>query len=350
MSTSASHEFLFSSLPRTRTPWTEFAFGTGMQAAAVAGVLWVRLLYPAVVTAPQHSFNSIQLVSTPVPVNHDPQPPLPPPVVVVEERVEPPVVPIRPTALKQKLVAKAVVEETPVPTLTVVPRKPDLPLTPAPVFPQEAVKTNVFSTGSSAAPTIARAPAQVQTGGFGDPNGLPAKSNQGKPVTVAAMGSFDLPSGPAYGNGTGGSRGTPAVVTSSGFGNGTAIADDRVHTQAAVVQPGGFGDADVPAPPMTHSQVSQVSTVRAVPAEILSKPTPTYTPEARNLHIEGEVLLEVTLQASGNLRVLRVVQGLGHGLDDNAVKAAEQIHFKPAMRNGQPADSTVVLHIIFQLA
>jgi TonB family protein len=87
-----------------------------------------------------------------------------------------------------------------------------------------------------------------------------------------------------------------------------------------------------------------------VPAEILSKPTPVYTQEARSLKIEGEVLLEVVLQASGNLRVLRVVHGLGHGLDDNAVKAAEQIRFKPATRNGQPADSTVVLHIIFQLA
>jgi TonB family protein len=87
-----------------------------------------------------------------------------------------------------------------------------------------------------------------------------------------------------------------------------------------------------------------------VPAEILSKPTPIYTQEARNLKIEGEVLLEVVLEASGSLHIVRVVRGLGHGLDDNAVKAAEQIRFKPATRDGQPADSTVVLHIIFQLA
>jgi TonB family protein len=87
-----------------------------------------------------------------------------------------------------------------------------------------------------------------------------------------------------------------------------------------------------------------------VPAEILSKPTPIYTQEARSLRIEGEVLLEVVLEASGSLRVVRIVRGLGHGLDDNAVKAAEQIRFKPAMRDGQPADSTVVLHIIFQMA
>ena len=145
-------------------------------------------------------------------------------------------------------------------------------------------------------------------------------------------------------------RAALATLPWKDFGNGTAIADNRVHTRSTVVQPGGFGDSDVLVPPTTHSQVSQTAIIHAVPAEILFKPTPTYTPEARNLHIEGEVLLEVTLQASGNLRVLRVVQGLGHGLDDNAVRAAEQIHFKPATRNGQPADSTVVLHIIFQLA
>ena len=47
---------------------------------------------------------------------------------------------------------------------------------------------------------------------------------------------------------------------------------------------------------------------------------------------------------------MRVVRGLGAGLDEAAVRAAEQIPFKPALRNGQPADSTAVLHIVFQLA
>ena len=87
-----------------------------------------------------------------------------------------------------------------------------------------------------------------------------------------------------------------------------------------------------------------------VPAEILSKPTPAYTEEARRLRVEGEVLLEVVLEASGRVHVVRVVRGLGHGLDESAVRAAEQISFKPALRDGQPSDSTAVLHIIFQLA
>jgi TonB family protein len=89
---------------------------------------------------------------------------------------------------------------------------------------------------------------------------------------------------------------------------------------------------------------------KIVPAEILSKPTPIYTEEARAKRIEGEVLLQVILEASGKLRVLKIVHGLGHGLDDAAVHAAEQIRFKPALQDGQPSDSTVVLHIIFQLA
>jgi len=48
--------------------------------------------------------------------------------------------------------------------------------------------------------------------------------------------------------------------------------------------------------------------------------------------------------------VVRVIRGLGHGLDEAAVQAAQQIHFKPALQDGQPADSTAVLHIVFQLA
>jgi TonB family protein len=87
-----------------------------------------------------------------------------------------------------------------------------------------------------------------------------------------------------------------------------------------------------------------------VRAEILSKPTPAYTDEARRMRVEGEVLLEVVLEASGRVHVLRIVRGLGHGLDESAVRAAEQITFKPALRDGQPSDSTAVLHIIFQLA
>jgi TonB family protein len=349
MSSSASQASLFSLLPKTRTPWAEFAFGTGTQALAVLFLVWVRLLYPAVVSPPQHDYKTIAIVSTPAPVNHQPQPQTQfKPVLVAN--LDKSADALRLPAPQPKTPVKVV--DDPAPAVSIAPRKMDpLPPDSAPVIPKQAivVKTNVFSTGSSATPTITRAPSQVQTGGFGDPNGVSAKANQGKAVNIAALGSFDLPSGPGSGNGTGGARGVPGVVVSSGFGNGTAIPDTRPRPATATVQPSGFASADVPAPPAVHTHAAEAA-ARAVPAEILFKPTPVYTQEARSLRIEGEVLLEVVLEASGSLRVVRVVRGLGHGLDDNAVKAAEQIHFKPAMRDGQPADSTVVLHIVFQLA
>ena len=218
----------------------------------------------------------------------------------------------------------------------------------APVIPRQPVKTNVFSTGSSEPATIAKAPEKVQTGGFGDPNGVPARENHGRPINIAQSGSYDLPSGPGYGNGTGGANGARGVVASAGFGNGVAIVDGRAGSRSTVRQ-SGFGDAEPVTSTQVHRQQAEVA-AKLVPAEIISKPNPTYTDEARKLRIEGEVLLEVVFESSGNLHILRVVHGLGHGLDEAAVRAAQKIRFKPAQRDGQPADSTAVLHVIFQIA
>ena len=83
---------------------------------------------------------------------------------------------------------------------------------------------------------------------------------------------------------------------------------------------------------------------------ILSKPNPAYSDEARKLGIEGEVLVEVNFLASGQVRAVRVVKGLGHGLDEAALHAAEQIRFKPALQEGHAVDFPAIAHIIFQLA
>ena len=76
-----------------------------------------------------------------------------------------------------------------------------------------------------------------------------------------------------------------------------------------------------------------------------------YSAEAIKLNIKGEVLLEVIFPASGGeMHVNRVVKGLGHGLDESAVRAAQQIKFKPARSNGRPVDFPAVNHIVFQIA
>ena len=242
---------------------------------------------------------------------------------------------------------KPAAEDSPAPEVKIEAKKiENLPPANAPVIPR-TIKTNVFSTGSSAPQTVERPAAQVQTGGFGDPNGVPAKLNTGKsPVNIAQAGGFDLPTGPGYGNGTGGANGARGVVASSGFGNGVAV--QPTNGPRGKVQTAGFGDADVPAPPTVKARPAAPALV--TPAEIISKPAPIYTAEARAKRIEGEVLLEVVFEASGRIQVLRVIRGLGYGLDDAAIRAAQQIRFRPALQDGQPSDSTAVLHIIFQLA
>jgi TonB family protein len=347
MGSSVSQQGLFSLLPEPKKPWSEVALSFGVQAAAVALLVWVRLLHPEIMEAPVHDYHAIELVPTPVPVNHQPQPIrrfTPPPQVA---ELDPPVEALRLPAPQPK--PKIKIEDAPAPDVVVAAKKlENLPPVPKPVIPRAPVKTNVFSSGSSATPTIALAPEKVQTGGFGDPHGVPAKASVGKPITIAQLGSFDMPTGPGSGNGTGGANGARGVVVSSGFGNGVAVSDSR-PAQRAVVQQAGFGDADVPAPPTSGSHTQTIAP-KVVPAEILWKPVPTYTEEARKQKVEGEVLVEAVLEASGKVRVLRVVRGLGHGLDEEAVREAGQLRFKPALRDGQPSDSTVVLHVVFQIA
>jgi TonB family protein len=217
---------------------------------------------------------------------------------------------------------------------------------------EKIVATNTFG-GSSAAPSLRKvAPAKVQTGGFGDPNGVPLNAHGSDQANIAAVGSFDLPGGPGYGNGTGGARGLRGTVASAGFGNGVAVqggggrggnaAQGRVQgTDFSAAAP-----ATGPEPMRQHHAVAATTS----PVSIQSKPTPLYTEEARQLKIEGEVLLNVEFLADGHVRVLNVIRGLGHGLDEAAQRAAQGIHFSPAMRDGHPVDSTATLHIIFQLS
>jgi len=282
-----------------------------------------------------------------------PQPKLPEPKVEVK--------PPKPllTEVKPPEQPKPKPEEFKPPVLKVDP-KPALVATakvedPRPEPPKPVVKTEVFggSTGSSATPTVNLPAKAVQTGGFGDPNGMKGEGKPDKQVNIASLGSFDLPVGPGAGNGTGGAKGVKGVVASAGFGNGTATDTPGPgfgggRASKASVQKGGFGDVDsgIAAPTARKRETDAAPTA----VEITYKPRPAYTEEARKLKVEGEVLVRVMFSATGQLKVLGVTRGLGHGLDENAIRAAEQIRFKPAAREGTPVDSTATVHIVFELA
>jgi TonB family protein len=153
-----------------------------------------------------------------------------------------------------------------------------------------------------------------------------------------------------------------AAITTGGFGN--AAAAQRATTSGAVAT-GGFGSV---APAARKAATGEVQTagfdranavqpavaVAAKPAdrpvEIVYKPTPEYTDEARSARVEGTVSLELEFTAAGDVRVLRVVRGLGHGLDEAAQRAALRIRFKPAQSEDRPVDSRATVHITFRLS
>ena len=153
-------------------------------------------------------------------------------------------------------------------------------------------------------------------------------------------------------NGSGGAKGIKGTVASADFGNGIATGgngDGRSNGRGSAVATGGFGSEQV-----VHNTPKVAQLDSGPPTnlrwEITYKPQPVYTDEARKLHLEGEVLLEVMFGANGTLHVNRVVRGLGHGLDEAAIAAANKMRFKPALRNGQAMDSTAIVHVVFQIA
>jgi TonB family protein len=224
---------------------------------------------------------------------------------------------------------------------------PELKLTTTAPRPQ-LVHTGDFG-GSSQKATVNAAIAKVQTGGFGDPNGLPGTGKQGAKLYAAPVGSFDMPAGAGQGNGSGGAKGIKGTVASADFGSGVATAPTGHGNGKGSIATGGFGSEQV-----VHSSGPKIaqpdSGPASTPVEITFKPNPIYTDEARSMRLEGEVLLEVSFSANGTLHVNRVVRGLGHGLDEAAVSAANKIRFKPALSSGQPVDSTAIVHVTFQLA
>ncbi len=215
--------------------------------------------------------------------------------------------------------------------------------------PDLIVHTGEF--GSSATPTVNAPVEKVQTGGFGDPNGVPGQGKPDARLHIASLGSFDLPPGPGKGNGAGGNSGIAGTVASAGFGNGIASparGDGRSAGRNSVQSAGFVNQATVPA--ASARQTRADSMPGKTPVEITYKPNPVYSDEARALKLEGEVLLEVLFQANGQIHVIRVVRGLGHGLDEAAMAAATKMRFKAATDHGQVVDSTAIVHVLFQLA
>jgi TonB family protein len=279
--------------------------------------------------------------------------PEPAPIKVKPAMIKPKLLPPAPVFEQPKLVVPHEVRRAapePVEAPKVVVNQftaPQLKMTAGGARPQ-LLHTGDFA-GSSVAPTVNAAVEKVQTGGFGDPNGLKGTGKPNAKLYAAPAGGFDMPVGAGQGNGSGGAKGIKGTIASADFGNGIATGgkgDGR--SSGAGISTGGFGAEQVVhgGPKIAAADAGPATT----PVEITFKPQPVYTDEARSLKLEGEVLLEVMFSANGTLHVNRVVRGLGHGLDEAAIAAANKMRFKAAIRGGQPVDSTAIVHVTFQIA
>lgn len=85
------------------------------------------------------------------------------------------------------------------------------------------------------------------------------------------------------------------------------------------------------------------------PPRLLREMKPEYTEEARRRGLEGDVVLEIVVRANGSVGEIRVLQGLGSGLDQRAIDAVRQWRFESATRRGRPVDVMVEVSVEFRL-
>jgi TonB family protein len=327
-------------LPEEKRDWRTFLFSYTMCVALVLIMLLARLIWPVSLTAPS-KYSVTDVIVRPDLVPEKVGPEIKPKLskLLPAIKMEAPKL-IVPKDLPHQQEAKL---EPP----KIQPAHFDAPkLEPvSAALPAKIIHTGEF--GSSATPAVNAPIQKVQTGGFGDPNGLNGETKQAKLIS-AKLGSFDMPEGAGTGNGTGGTSGMKGTIASAGFGSGIAQPGQGDGGKSGRgVQASGFAAQQIASAPKRALDDTAALTTQV---EILYKPKPVYTEEARKLNIEGEVLLEVVFGANGDLHVNRVVRGLGHGLDEAAVGAANKIKFKPAQRNGSPVDSLSIVHVMFQMA
>jgi len=341
-------------LPEGERRWDRIGVSAVAQILALTFFVALPVFFPERLSALKYQVTPLQWVVTEVPVA--PPPPPPPKVARVKTPEpkpieEPKLNPKQPHIFVQQKAFQPQIKQLDVkaPELTkqtVFEAKLNTPIN-GPKRPKDEVKVNNLGSGSAAPATVNLPLNKVQTGGFGDPNGLPGKGNPNKTTNINRLGSPALPGGPGYGNGTGGDKGVRGTVASTGFGNGVANSPPSGGKHGSV-QSGGFADANVA--DNTPKKKAAGSDSSPTMVNILDKPRPQYSAEGRTLRLEGDVVLDLVFQADGTVQVNRVISGLGHGLDEAAERAARQIKFKPAKRDGQPVDFPARVRIEFRLA
>jgi periplasmic protein TonB len=81
----------------------------------------------------------------------------------------------------------------------------------------------------------------------------------------------------------------------------------------------------------------------------ISVPQPGYTDDAQAAAVEGKVRVQLTVDETGKVVDVKLIAGLGHGLDEAALAAARRATFEPALHCGKPTSATFTISMRFKL-
>ncbi len=141
---------------------------------------------------------------------------------------------------------------------------------------------------------------------------------------------------PDFGLSLGGGTGGGGLALPAGGAKAAAAPASSVHVSKKVLGAPASTAAEACAEPPTKPKVVSIT-------------QPAYTPEARDANIAGRVRVELTVDATGHVSAARVLEGLGHGLDEAALVAARAATFEAGTRCGKAAPATFVISMRFTL-
>jgi TonB family protein len=352
-------------------PEPERSPGSLITSMVVNGLLLAFLFYAGATAKKaidQHRYEETLLVLPAKPEPPKPKvkmPPPPPPEElppVVDVKLEAPKIKMPKPEPKPDLKPIPIEVKLPTPVIQSVKPKVIEGPQPKPVLNVAAKQAEVIAQQTKTAMAPAAMPAQdnrvkpsTKPVHFGDTFGVIPNPNAKGAATVAAIGN-------PYGGMQGPAVAPHGIVGSTGFGNGTkfnanagvvgkvASAGVRVTTSAPSVSSGKVASAGISAAPTAVMEAPRAVGPPPTDLVVIFKPQPQYTSEAKQLRVQGDVILRVTFAANGQVLVQGVVHSLGHGLDEEARRVAQQIRFRPPTRNGQAVDITTNITITFQLA
>jgi protein TonB len=184
-------------------------------------------------------------------------------------------------------------------------------------------------------PLTGPAVSKVDFGVAGHP-GMPASNTGSGPRSASTVSGFGCPTCTNLAGKDAGSRQVVGVkpLNSKNL-TGAPVQVQIQHQEVAAAA----------APPALHTASA------SAPPKLISKPQPVYTDEAKQLHLEGAVSIRIRVSSAGAVSVIGVAHGLGHGLDQSAVHAAQGMRFSPALdASGHPVDWEGTVNVNFQMA